>query len=95
MFPNAIVRTVTDGSLGVSGPRLQGMLKDDPWGTVGARIPNWDKYPLDETDPEGLLRLAPNGIHFMLLSGLIIYIYICMCIYSFTCTQVQIVTKKK
>jgi len=61
MFPNAIVRTVTDGSLGVSGPGLQGMLKDDPWGTVGARIPNWDKYPLDETDPEGLLRLAPNG----------------------------------
>ena len=75
MFPNAIVRTVTDGSLGVSGPRLQGMLKDDPWGTVDARIPNWDKYPLDETDPEGLLRLAPNGVHLMLLSGLIIYIY--------------------
>lgn len=65
MYPNAIVRTVTDGSLGISGPRVQQMLHDDPWGTKGARIPNWDHYPLDETDPERLLRVAPNGGYLM------------------------------
>ena len=65
MYPTTIVRTVVDSSLGVNGPHLADMLRDDPWGTLGARIPNWDHYEVDATDPEGLLREAPNGGYLM------------------------------
>jgi len=64
-YPNAIVRTVTDSSMGINGPMVKSMLHDDPWGTIGARIPDWDTYPVDETDPERLLRVAPNGGYLM------------------------------
>jgi len=64
-YPDAIVRTVTDSSLGVDGPMVKEMLHTDPWGTRGARIPDWDTYPVDETDPERLLRVAPNGGYLM------------------------------
>jgi hypothetical protein len=66
MYPTTIVRAVVDSSLAVNGPHLPDMLRDDPWGTFGARIPNWDHYPVDPTDPEGLLREgAPNGGYLM------------------------------
>jgi len=65
MYPTTIVRTVVDSSLAVNGPHLRDMLSDDPWGTFGARIPNWDHYPVDQTDPEGLLREGPNGGYLM------------------------------
>mmetsp|Transcript_99496 Transcript_99496/g.160424 ORF Transcript_99496/g.160424 Transcript_99496/m.160424 type:complete len:681 (+) Transcript_99496:56-2098(+) len=64
-YPHAIVRTVTDSSMGINGPMVKSMLHDDPWGTKGARIPDWDTYPVDETDPERLLRVAPNGGYLM------------------------------
>jgi len=65
MFPDAIVRTAVDGSMGLSGPHVRSMFHDDPWGSDGARIPAWDSYPVDETDPDGLVRLAPNGGYLM------------------------------
>ena len=61
MYPDASLRTVVDSSLGLSGPMQRNMFAEDSWGSVDARIPDWDTYPLDDTDPEGLLRLAPNG----------------------------------
>ena len=61
VYPHAVVRTVTDSSLVLNGPRAGDFLHDDPWGSVHARIPKWDTYPPDTTDPEGLLRVAPNG----------------------------------
>ena len=52
MYPDTIVRTVVDSSLAVSGPRQRAMFHEDPWGSIDARIPNWDTYPLDTTDVE-------------------------------------------
>jgi hypothetical protein len=75
MYPDTIVRTVVDSSLAVSGPRQRAMFYEDPWGSVDARIPNWDTYPLDTTDVEVCVNVCMYMYVYIRIYILYIYIH--------------------